>query len=221
MKKFTLLFSLILSIASAGKAQMNCNDLCVLNISIDSILVNDTMRHNLEITIVNVSPRSTQINYPIVQVRNAGGDTVANKNGAFYTFSQPGKDTMIHIIPTSLKTLPSGFAGTVFITDGIVHNSCSMAYPSICTAGVKEIAAYESVINIYPNPADRIINFELKGLNNAVVLISLYDCTGRVVKTFTEAGSFSIDCEGLREGIYFVSVTNGSRRFTSKLIISK
>ena len=215
MKKIIFLFLLISASVVISKAQVtDCNSFCILNVSIDSV------NHQLHVTVYNGNDTTTQVNFPIVQVTNTLGDTIANIDGLAYYFEQFGGDTVVHILPTTLINLPlTGFVGTVYVTDGLTDSTCTFAYPTACTVGVKEMLATTS-LNIYPNPATNDIHFDLGKLNNHQALINLYDTEGRLVKRYATASNhLVIDREGLINGIYFVTVDVNNKRITSKLVI--
>jgi hypothetical protein len=216
MKKITLLFALVTAFTIIGKSQtMSCGNFCILNIS-----GLDTTNKKINVTIVNGNPDSTHINYPIIRVTNANGDTVANKTGQFYYFGQMGGDTLVHTIPTTLTSLPTGFTGTVYITDHLTGATCSYSYPMTCTIGINELLADNSNLLVYPNPATSIINISIGESHNQQAIISLYDNMGRTVKTvITSNNQLTINRDGLSNGIYFVSVFIDNKRVTSKLII--
>ena len=88
----------------------------------------------------------------------------------------------------------------------VLHDSCS-SHPT----GVKQITK-ASGLNIYPNPAQSILDIEAPEEINA---IGIYDAIGREQLKLNTAGRHAtIDIKSLRAGIYFVCV-NGAvwRRF--------
>ncbi len=214
MRKIIFLFVLISASIVISKAQVtDCNNFCVLNVSVDSV------NNKMHLTIFNGNDSTTQVNYPIIQVTNTLGDTVANINGLAYYFAQFGGDTLVHVIPTTLTSLPVGFTCTVYITDRLTHSTCTIAYPSICTVGINELFVNNN-LRIYPNPATNDIHVDLGKLNNQQALINLYDTEGRLMKRYATASNhLIIDREGLINGIYFVTVDVNSKRLTSKLVI--
>ncbi len=216
MKKITLLFTLITAFAFSGKSQtMNCGNFCVLNIS-----GLDTVAKTIKVTIANGNPDTTFVNYPIVMVTDANGDTVANKNGTFYYFGHAGGDTLVHTISTTLTSLPTGFTGTVYLTDPLTNATCSFSYPMVCTIGINELNADNSTLQVYPNPATNNINMTISESHNQQAIVTLYDTMGHAVKTLvTSSNQLTINREGLSNGIYFVAVTIGNKRLTRKLIV--
>jgi hypothetical protein len=211
MKKL-LLISILLISYTASKAQtINCSAMCVLNIAID------TANDELDVTIYNGD--TNHVNYPTVVVVDALGDTVGNINNQFYLFAHMPGDTVTHVIPTTLTSLPPGFTGTVYFTDQVWDTTCSYSYPMNCTVSVPEFAASGSV-SVYPNPATDNITIDLNKLNNQNSVISIYDVTGKIVRSYSVAeNQLHINRDGLQSGLYFITVVAENRRYTSKLVI--
>jgi len=212
MKKLILAGILFIAAASVKAQTVNCTSICVLNISID------TAHDELDVTIYNGDTNS--VNYPTVVVTDAAGDTVGNINNTFYLFLHPAGDTITHSISTTLTSLPSGFTGTVYFTDQVWDTTCSFSYPMSCTVGVPELAAAGTGISVYPNPASDNITVDLEKLQNKNAQISIYDVTGKLVRSYSTAGNrLSINRDGLQSGMYFISVIADDKKYTSKLII--
>ncbi len=214
MKKIILLIVLLSASVLMSRAQVtNCNSFCILTIAVDSV------NHQMHLTIFNGNDTTTQVNYPIIQVTNTLGDTVANIDGLAYYFEQFGGDTITHIIPTTLTSLPIGFTCTVYITDGSTDSTCTISYPTPCTVGIKELFVTND-LHIYPNPATNEIYVDLGKSTNQLALINLYDTEGRLIKRYTTASNqLIINREGLINGIYFVTIDVNNKRLTSKLVI--
>lgn len=215
MKKKKLLFALIIGFSSANIAQtINCGSFCVL--SIGNV---DTLTNELDVTIYNGDTNS--VNYPSVVVVNGIGDTIANKNNLFFLFQHPANDTVVHTIPcdTTLDSIPSGFTGTIYITDNFYNITCAYSYPMTCTVGINEYASSNN-FTLYPNPTSDNITISMTGNNRRNADIRIYDMTGKEVKNYTTTNSLlTINRENLQSGIYFVTITLNDKRFTQKLII--
>lgn len=211
MKKLLLLSVLFLGYSSLKSQTINCNAMCVLNIAID------TANDELDVTIYNGD--TNHVNYPTVVVVDAVGDTVGNINNTFYLFAHMPGDTVTHVIPTTLTSLPPGFTGTVYFTDQVWDTTCSYSYPMNCTVGLPELAS-AGTLSVYPNPASDNITIDLNNLQHTNAIISIYDVTGKVVRTYSVAeNKLSINRDGLQGGLYFVTVDADKRRYTSKLVI--
>lgn len=84
----------------------------------------------------------------------------------------------------------------------------------------KELADFETNLqaDVYPNPFKDEITLEMEGTGDAE--IKLYNGVGKVVKTLPYAfGKINIDTEGLKEGLYTLSVYQDGKRLTAKKIV--
>lgn len=81
----------------------------------------------------------------------------------------------------------------------------------------------ESYIKVSPNPASDNINFEYVLPENSIDgIIKLFDTSGKLVtevKTKNTRGTITIDCTGLRTGIYYYRFSSGNVSQSSKIII--
>lgn len=75
-------------------------------------------------------------------------------------------------------------------------------------------------LNVYPNPANEVINVSLNKSINAT--ISVVDVAGKVVKTSSINGmTSSINASDLTNGIYYVTIAEGNSTSTQKVVIKK
>jgi len=87
------------------------------------------------------------------------------------------------------------------------------------STGINELK--NSVLNVYPNPANNIINFELN-INNAT--IQIYDITGKILKTFNaNKDKFSVSLNNFNSGVYFYSIKDveGNKIATNRFVVAK
>jgi hypothetical protein len=206
MKKLLLVCIILLTGVSSQAQTLICSNFCTSGMTLDT--VND----ELHVTIINSG--SQDVNYPTVVVTNTAGDTVGNINNMFYLFQQSAGSTVTHTIPSTLTSL-SGFTGTVYLTDQILDETCSMAYPVNCAIGISEFTATNS-LNIYPNPAsDKVV---IGNLENGS-MISVYDSRGKLLKNYSSLRSeFILNRDGLKNGLYLITVQNGNKIQTQKVI---
>ncbi|MCW3122526.1 MAG: hypothetical protein JWQ38_2018 [Flavipsychrobacter sp.] len=87
-------------------------------------------------------------------------------------------------------------------------------------AGVRDIHADKTIVQVFPNPADDLIVVEVKNATDGKIDIMLTDITGRQmlhkeaianIRTFLDAGK-------LAGGLYFVTVRIGARQYVSKIV---
>lgn len=112
---------------SMNAQTLNCNKFCVTNISLDSVT------GEMLVTIYNGD--TVHVNYPTVQVIDMNGDTVGNPDGLYFFFAHLPGYNIVHSIPTTLTSLPAGFAATLLYTDQIWNVTCTFSYPMNCFAG--------------------------------------------------------------------------------------
>ncbi|HWY98206.1 MAG TPA: T9SS type A sorting domain-containing protein, partial [Bacteroidia bacterium] len=96
-----------------------------------------------------------------------------------------------------------------FTRGGQINNACS-------TVGINKISK-DSYLNIYPNPAinDAVITFSEASARQ----ISVYDVTGRIVRSFEATGNeYKFSCTGLSTGMYFIKVVSGENTQVVKFI---
>ena len=75
-------------------------------------------------------------------------------------------------------------------------------------------------LNVYPNPANDVINVSLNKSTNGT--ISIVDVAGKVVKTSSINGlTSSINSSDLTNGVYYVTITDGTSIVTEKVVIKK
>ncbi|MFM7681652.1 MAG: T9SS type A sorting domain-containing protein, partial [Bacteroidota bacterium] len=75
-------------------------------------------------------------------------------------------------------------------------------------------------LSVYPNPANELINVSLNKSTNAT--ISVVDVAGKVVKTASINGlTSSINAADLTNGVYYVTITDGTSVATEKVVIKK
>ena len=78
-----------------------------------------------------------------------------------------------------------------------------------------------NMATIYPNPAQN--NFVVKFSEMTTkYTVEISDLTGKVVYTTSgsDAIEVKVDRNNLGNGLYFVKVSNGSKYFTSKLVLN-
>lgn len=87
------------------------------------------------------------------------------------------------------------------------------------TTAPEGFAELEANFNIYPNPAQSVVNIESSLRGEAQVAI--YDMTGRCVKevSVTDMSKVAINVENLNKGVYFISVQQDRNHNIQKLVI--
>jgi hypothetical protein len=91
--------------------------------------------------------------------------------------------------------------------------------PVECNLSVNDIKS--SQFNIYPNPADRIVNIQFSGSTVSDAQIAIYSLEGRSMmqENIDKIDDSQIQTGNLANGIYILKITVQNRSFTKKLII--
>lgn len=118
----------------------------------------------------------------------------------------------------------NGYIGTGAYVDSIYSQFWEYTFDNSPTLGVPTFAK-TSIINIYPNPAQNVVNVSFAGINNRPATFTLMDITGNIVNTYSinnPAGQATMDISGLSAGIYLYEVSDSGKVFkTGKLIIAR
>ncbi len=136
--------------------------------------------------------------------------------------STPNDGTQIVTAPTVSNTINTcrikvESKGNIFF-DGSNNNF------SISTiTGIKSTSGDANSFYVYPNPANSKINLVASSLQStAKTEVQIVDLLGKVLLTKAFLGQTdlneSIDITEFTRGIYFISVVNGNKHFTTKLI---
>ena len=76
------------------------------------------------------------------------------------------------------------------------------------------------VFNIYPNPAQEIVNVDLSGYDSGEYTIGIYDMKGKLLKNkISVASQIFLDISDLSNGQYLVSVLNSGKFIGSKVLV--
>ncbi|MCD8529389.1 MAG: T9SS type A sorting domain-containing protein [Flavobacterium sp.] len=77
-------------------------------------------------------------------------------------------------------------------------------------------------LKVYPNPAKGIVNIDLAGTVTGETTYELFDVQGRKVISKVSSNAIeTLNVENLSDGIYMLSIQNGSAKTTKKVVINK
>ena len=79
------------------------------------------------------------------------------------------------------------------------------------------------ILNVYPNPADNVVNIVVKNFNQDLGSITLYDITGTEILSIDEIkfqSNYKIDIRDYPSGVYYISYKSEFEDITKRLIIS-
>jgi hypothetical protein len=126
---------------------------------------------------------------------------------------------------------PADFANTFSTNSSIALSPGGIPYAAFDTTAqsIATVEDYTGVINsikavqqgalqIYPNPADNILNLNLPAAESGQ--INLYDITGKAVMSYqqTEITNQRIDLSNLASGIYMLEYRNATTCLVAKVI---
>lgn len=95
-------------------------------------------------------------------------------------------------------------------------NPCDYSY----YVGLNEITGSKPEFNVYPNPANSILNIQINDeISETVKVVKLTDVSGRI--TLISLSTIQIDIKGLNCGIYFVSLYDKEKLIGTKKIIKE
>jgi subtilisin-like proprotein convertase family protein len=106
--------------------------------------------------------------------------------------------------------------------DGGTINAVSLNFckviPSILNANTNTFNA----LKIYPNPAKGFVTIDLAGSVNGETTYELFDVQGRkVISKVSSSDLETLNVENLSDGIYMLTLQNGSNKTTKKVVINK
>ncbi len=149
-------------------------------------------------------------------------DEKNNKN-TIGTFSMPvtgGSQKWQSV--TEVVTLPSGYytLRMLVVTGGFNLNWMSFSFPSVVNTPLTE-----NNLQLYPNPSNDRLNLVLPISNNSDGVISVYNISGKLIKTTNflnlNSNTYTLDVHNLDEGIYLIKIITREKILTSKFIISR
>ncbi len=175
---------------------------------------------------------------PIVCLHDLGDQTVPYATGPIAVGGFPtgltahGSGTIIVKtdilnIPNALKTYPGNghvayLQGTQQEWDEAVDFTKEFVADLVCgnaSLSVNE-TLNEKAVSIYPNPSNGAFTITFANAAKQNFTGTVTDVMGRKVKTFsTNSEKVNLDCIDLTAGIYSVTVSNATQRFTGNVIV--
>ena len=102
-------------------------------------------------------------------------------------------------------------------------------YPA-CAAidhtNVNDLTALDKLITIYPNPASNQLFLDCTLPQSSDIIVTIANVLGQDIlrkefKKVNQIDNLVLDINTLKDGIYLVKVSNGSKSFTQKVIVNK
>ncbi len=189
----------------------------------------DNSSLGLSSTDVNVINNVKKLNIPYVVILLSGRplmmESIIYNANAFIASWLPGTEaegitdvlfgdypftgTLSHTWPTSISQVPLNYGDSPY-------NPLFPYGYGLSETGPLSIAALNSGVTIYPNPAkDRI---SIMGIQNQKINLAIYDCTGALVMQKQLLNNNQIDVSSLSKGIYLMKIINSNKDLTYKFI---
>jgi hypothetical protein len=141
----------------------------------------------------------------------------------------PRTDNFVHLVYQRDAAPGHGLSGTPPGSTDAQQGISDIVYAKIpvadvaCGATIAE-NANDLTVNVYPNPAENAVNISFNTAQKENANVSIYNVTGQKVNSFDSkttgvATNLLINLEGYNTGIYFVTVTVGTKQFSQKLIV--
>lgn len=103
------------------------------------------------------------------------------------------------------------------------HNTISESVTTYSTSGVEEAAAMVQY-SLYPNPSTNYLNIYIEPSKHNNITMFITDIAGKTVKRMENLQptiTYEVDLSGIADGIYFVTLTDGTGTALKKLVISR
>jgi hypothetical protein len=105
-------------------------------------------------------------------------------------------------------TVSGSYAVKITTSDCIQYSSCMNV--SMDNVGLENNEQH--FVNIFPNPANNVLNVELKDMAK----IQILSLAGQVILDLDAAQTHQVDLSSLSQGVYFVRVNNETMRFVKQ-----
>lgn len=134
------------------------------------------------------------------------GDSVGLRNGEFE----------VVVLPNTNSTTRTGL---ITVTAGAKTKTITVTQNGI--TGIKETAALQASLNLYPNPSNGLFTVDFSKTNAVVKTVSVYDFTGRLLleKVVNKNELSTTLTVNQATGIYFVKLDTNKGTISRKLII--
>jgi hypothetical protein len=135
-----------------------------------------------------------------------------------------GETTQTIEVSPSIST---NYTVTVFNALDFDEASVTVDVDETCEGDGIPIDSSGFSFDIYPNPANDVLNVKLSGGALIISAVHIYDYTGKLIKTTkienldeNVSATRQIDISSLQEGVYFVKLIDIKREVTRKLIVN-
>jgi subtilisin-like proprotein convertase family protein len=106
--------------------------------------------------------------------------------------------------------------------DGGVINAVSLNFCKVTPSTLHSNDNVFTELKVYPNPAKGFVTIDLAGSVNGETTYELFDVQGRkVISKVSSSNLETLNIENLSDGIYMLTLQNGSNKTTKKVIVTK
>jgi hypothetical protein len=106
--------------------------------------------------------------------------------------------------------------------DGGTINAVSLNFCKVMPSTLNSSSNVFNSLKIYPNPANGFLTVDLPGGVNGETTYELFDVQGRkVISKKSSSNLETLNVENLSDGIYMLTLLNGSDKTTKKVVINK
>jgi hypothetical protein len=121
----------------------------------------------------------------------------------FGNYAFTGK--LSHTWPTSISQVPINYGDSPYNPLFPYGYGLSSTVPVITTN-------LNSTLEVFPNPADKIINIEYKELLNQPVILNVYNSNSEaIISKQIVSSNTQININNLSSGVYYLKIVNGNR----------
>ncbi|PZU91118.1 MAG: hypothetical protein DI529_01185 [Chryseobacterium sp.] len=135
----------------------------------------------------------------------APGSYISTDNGSTWTKLDAVQHTSVKCIADLCYSGGYSNAGT---GSGMFKSTQSLA--------VNETSINGKSVKVYPNPVADYFKVDTSGFEVAKLKISVVDASGKLIKSFNSQDSY--DVNGLAKGVYVITITDGKKSETTKII---
>ena len=150
---------------------------------------------------------------------NVGYTLVATPAGG--TWVSTNTDKVIFISSNTFVAIKRGVVDLIYTVTNDCGTSSDTFVVNLPTTGVEEVAA-NNMISIAPNPNNGSFSINVAAAANEKVQVVITNMVGAVVsETTVDANKANNIALNQPAGVYFVTATTGSEKYTTKVVVTK
>ena len=146
---------------------------------------------------------ATEITAPAVTIMTIGDSLWASEIGVSYQWYLNGI-----LIPIATNQFHVATGNANYYVEVTYANGCKVTSPVIYHGMVDLLEIENHILTCYPNPTSNNVNIVITNLLNKKVALTLFDQTGRIVKSVvkTVSKNLTFDLSSFENGIYYLKV---------------